>query len=73
MSRIVLVHCPDCGGTGYGHNRPVCGHCLGQMHIAVDRTLDGGCPDGYREWRDKELPPLELNPLRLTYDARAQR
>jgi DnaJ-class molecular chaperone len=64
---IVLVHCPACGGTGYGKGQPVCGECLGQMHIAIDRAPDGGCPDGFREWRDKELPPLQLNPLRLTY------
>ncbi len=68
MSRtIVLVHCPSCGGTGYGKGVLTCGECMGQMHIAVDRANDGGVPDGYREWRDAELPPLVPNPLRLTY------
>jgi DnaJ-class molecular chaperone len=71
MSRIiVLVHCPSCAGTGYGHGQPVCGECLGQMHIGVNRTTDGGVPDGFREWRDAELGPLKLNPLRLTHYGR---
>jgi DnaJ-class molecular chaperone len=66
---IVLVHCPVCAGTGYGKGTLICGECLGQMHIAVDRATDGGVPDGYRQWRDAELPQLTLNPLRLTNGA----
>ena len=68
----MLVYCPSCGGTGYGKHQPVCGECLGQLHVAVDRAVDGGCPDGFREWRDKELPPVRLNPLRLTYASETQ-
>lgn len=61
----VLVTCPVCAGTGYGHDRPVCGECLGQMHISVDRTKDGGVPDGHREWREWSLGEVPNNPLVL--------
>lgn len=62
-----MVTCPACAGTGYGHGIPVCEVCLGQLHISVDRTPDGGVPDGYTEWRTSDLGPLPLNPLRLTH------
>jgi hypothetical protein len=39
------------------------------MHINVDRTSDGGVPDGYTEWREIDLGPVPLNPLTLRTDA----
>lgn len=64
--------CPACAGTGYGKGVPVCGLCLGQLHIAIDRTKDGGIPDGYLPWREWDLGDVPRNPLRLTYEAKAQ-
>lgn len=33
IQRIVMVSCPDCGGSGYGHNpdgtRKTCTKCMG--------------------------------------------
>lgn len=72
MSRCVLVTCVACAGTGYGKETPVCDVCLGQLHVAVDRTPDGGVPDGYVEWRTSDLGPIPNNPLRLTYEAQAE-
>lgn len=71
MSRsTVLVVCLDCAGTGIGaEGYTQCEFCLGQMHIAVDRTSDGGVPDQYREWREYDLPELRVNPLILLSDA----
>ena len=69
MSNTALVTCNECGGTGYGHDRPVCGVCLGQMHISVDRTKDGGVPDQYRLWREWSLGEVPNNPLILRNDA----
>jgi hypothetical protein len=70
---IALVVCRDCAGTGLGESSKIgvryqCVYCLGGGHIAVDRLPDGGLPDQYIEWRDKELPPFTLNPLRLTHN-----
>ena len=68
--RCVLVRCRDCGGTGIGKEAfTQCEYCLGQMHINVDRTKDGGVPDGYTEWREIDLGPVPLNPLTLRTDA----
>lgn len=74
MSQCVLVTCLACGGTGIGEMseagyRAACDPCHGGGHIAVDRTKDGGVPDGYVEWRGWELGPVPINPLRLTYEA----
>lgn len=71
MSRTtVLVVCLDCAGTGIGKaGYTQCEFCLGQMHVAVDRTVDGGVPDQYREWREYDLPALRVNPLILLSDA----
>jgi len=74
--KTVIVTFTDCAGTGLGEAsdlglRYQCVYCLGQGHIAVDRAPDGGVPDGYRLWRDAELPPLLLNPLILTYAHKA--
>ncbi len=71
MSRTcVLVKCVDCGGTGIGTEPYTqCVYCLGQMHIAVNRTPDGGVPDGFTEWREIDLGPTPLNPLTLRTDA----
>ena len=65
--QTALVTCPSCAGTGYGKDRPVCGECLGQLHIAVDRTRDGGIPDGFTPWREWSLGEVPVNPLRNTY------
>lgn len=50
MSTIVNVVCPGCDGTGSDGDGDVCRECLGQRHIAVDKTPDGSVPDGFREW-----------------------
>ncbi len=57
MSALVLVYCPDCtdGTASDGHG---CVMCSAMGHIAVDRTADGGVPEGYREWLPAMLPPL---------------
>lgn len=65
MSQCVMVTCPSCAGTGYGKDTPVCDVCLGQLHISVNRTHDGGVPDGYTEWRTSDLGPIPDNPLVL--------
>lgn len=66
----ILVICVDCAGTGIGkEGYTQCKYCLGQGHVAVDRAKDGGCPDGYRVWRDHILPPIRSNPLILSSDA----
>lgn len=67
MSTTALVVCRDCAGTGIGEMseagyRVDCEMCLGGRHVAVDRTRDGGIPDGYREWRGWELGPVPVNP-----------
>ncbi len=65
MSQTILVTCPACAGTGYGHGgQAVCGECLGQMHVAVDRLRDGGVPDGYTPWREWTLGEVPNNPWR---------
>lgn len=82
MSRYCLVTCPDCAGTGIGdhvqdedapyHYRASCVYCLGQGHLNVQRLNDGSLPDQMREWKSPKLGPVPNNPLRLTYDAKAQ-
>lgn len=67
---IALVTCPACAGTGYGKETPVCDLCLGCLHIAVDRTKDGGIPDGYAVWREWDLGPVPHNPLVLASEVR---
>lgn len=67
MSTTALVTCPDCAGTGYGKDTPVCEVCLGSLHIAVDLERDGSLPDGYTLWREWALGAVPCNPLRLTY------
>jgi hypothetical protein len=42
---------------------------MGQCHWSVDRTSDGGVPDGYRLWREYTLPEIQPNPLILSSDA----
>ena len=71
MSRTtILVVCLDCAGTGIGkEGYTQCEYCLGQMHINVDRTPDGGVPDGYRLWREHTLPDLRRTPSIPTSDA----
>jgi DnaJ-class molecular chaperone len=70
MSHTILVTCVDCAGTGIGaEGYTQCEYCLGQGHMAVNRAHDGGCPDGYREWRSSELGPVPYNPLTLRTDA----
>lgn len=72
MSILVSVYCPECRGDGsHRANGLVCGVCLGQGHIHVDRDLDGTVPPGMTEWVDQELPPIPSNPLRLTQERRA--
>ncbi len=69
MSGIVLVRCRECAGTGNAKGGIYqCGWCLGACHVAVDRTLDGGVPDGECEWADHELPALVPNPLILAHE-----
>lgn len=66
MSILVNVFCPECRGDGSDRTDGlVCGVCLGQGHIFVDRDLDGTVPSGMHEWVDQELPPVPTNPLRL--------
>lgn len=70
MSQTILVVCVDCAGTGIGkEGYTQCEYCLGGGHMAVNRAPDGGCPDGYRVWRDHALPPVRCNPLILMSDA----
>lgn len=65
---IVRVYCPDCtDGTapdGFG-----CVMCSAMGHIAIDRLPNGDIPQGYTEWKDRELGPIVLNPLTLRTDA----
>lgn len=76
MSTTALVTCRECAGTGIGEMseagyRVACDPCLGAGHISVDRTKDGGIPDGYVPWREWDLGDVPRNPLRLTYEAKA--
>lgn len=69
--------CPACAGTGIGEMsdagyRVDCDPCMGGRHISVDRTKDGGIPDGYVAWREWELGEVRPNPYRLTYEAQAE-
>lgn len=54
--RTVLVVCRVCHGTGDGIDTAACVDCKGQRHFAVDRTPEGGVPDGYVEWMPPILP-----------------
>lgn len=65
----VLVRCPECGGTGDAQGGIYqCDVCLGCRHLNVPRDPQtGGAPAGLAEWKDAELGPTPLNPLRLTY------
>lgn len=53
----VLVVCRDCKGEGVLPDGRVCGDCMGNRHLAVDRAFDGGIPVGFKEW----LPPVLPN------------
>lgn len=65
---IVLVKCRECAGTGLARGGIYqCGECLGQCHVAVDCTKDGGIPDGWQAWHGPAMGPIRDNPLRLTY------
>lgn len=66
MGMLVNVYCPSCGGSGSNPAEGLlCGYCLGQGHIRVDRDLDGTVPSGMQEWVEAELPPVPENPLVL--------
>jgi len=60
----VLVVCRDCAGTGDGPDG-YCGFCMAQGHLNVDRTAEGGVPEGEREWIAPTLPDAPPNPLVL--------
>lgn len=76
--RVAYVVCRECGGTGIGEMqedddgnptyRADCGWCMGQRHICIDLDLDGGIPDGWREWNGPKIGEIPVNPLRLTYN-----
>lgn len=67
----VLVVCRECAGTGLAAGGVYqCEYCLGQMHVNVSRTMDGGVPDGETPWKCPELGPVPPNPLTLRTDAR---
>ena len=69
-AQTVLVYCPECAGTGVARGGVYqCRYCMGQCHWSVDRTFDGGVPDGYRLWREYTLPEIRPNPLILSSDA----
>lgn len=57
MSVTVLVVCPHCDAGTLPDGR-VCGECNGLGHIAVNRTPEGTCPEGFREWMPPVLPLL---------------
>ena len=54
----VLVICRDCQGEGVLPDGRVCGDCMGNRHVAVNRAFDGGVPVGYKEWIPRTLPTL---------------
>ncbi len=54
--RPVLVTCRGCDGEGETADHRVCGDCMGQRHIAIDRGFDGGIPVGFKEWLPNTLP-----------------
>lgn len=71
MSKTVLVTCRDCAGTGLAAGGVYqCEYCLGQSHILVNRTSDGGIPDQEREWCAPKLGPVPANPLVLASEVR---
>jgi DnaJ-class molecular chaperone len=55
MSVTVLVLCPHCT-DGAKPDGCVCGWCNGMGHIAVNRTVSGGVPEGCTEWMPPMLP-----------------
>lgn len=58
MSRVtVLVYCPFCT-DGVQRDGLVCGECNGIGHEAVNRTAEGGVPEGRTEWMPPVLPLL---------------
>lgn len=63
----ILVTCPECAGTGNaagGYYQ--CDVCMGSGHLNLPRDpMTGGAPAGLREWKDRELGPLIVNPLVL--------
>jgi hypothetical protein len=66
---IVRVYCPDCT-DGTAPDGLGCVMCSAMGHIAIDRLENGDIPQGYTEWKDRELGPISLNPLTLRTDAR---
>lgn len=65
MNRTVLVTCRQCAGTGDSRATDKaratylqCEYCLGQRHVNIDRTPDGGVPDGETEWLGPMLAPF---------------
>lgn len=71
MSHLVRVFCQDCNGESADPSKPPCAWCMCQGHEDIDRLPDGSVPPHRVEWVDRELPPLSLNPLRLTADVSA--
>lgn len=70
MSQTVLIVCRECAGTGNARGGILqCEYCLGQCHVAINRTVEGGIPDGETEWKVRDLGPVPTNPLVLSSDA----
>lgn len=76
--RLVRVYCPECDGASADNRLPPCLYCNNNGHFDVDRNEDGTPPTHHRCGRpvrlfvDNELPEVRLNPLRLTYEAKAE-
>jgi hypothetical protein len=64
VSHTVLVVCPSCNGSNDAPDGiHECGSC-NRGHIAVDRTPEGGVPDGFTEWIAPFLPETFPLPAR---------
>ena len=75
---LVRVFCPECDGASADHRLPPCDYCLNNGHFDVDPNPDGTPPEYHRNgkpvrlWVDAEMPEVRANPLRLTYEAKAE-